>query len=283
MATSTISDIATEFKSLVTEAVAGGFAGVPVMQNIGAVDMRFDLEARLGATVNIPMFSCIGDFEDVSTDGTGLTAASVTVTAATATVFQSGKLVEITDFADKTCPSVEEVKNQILKGYQRRINKACITAACATDAGMTLDCYNASTPAYLNYDQLCDGLALFGDEVEDVCGIVVHPDVLAQLRKTKDDVKRPIFTDAVNGGLGTVLGIPVYVSSTLTPAGNKYTSLILKRNSIGLWVSGNPTIEVDRNIEKATNKLAVHIFAACAKYPRMGGLSKSGVVILQHN
>ena len=283
MAQTTITSIDSAFTNLLTEALTTGFTGVSLLGSTGAVELKDGLRAKVGSQVVVPQFSALSEFSDVSTDGAALTPAALTVGKATATVVQSGNAVEITDYEDKCMPTIEVAKAKILEGAQRRFNLECINAAVATDSNMTLDVWNSTTPAYLDNSLIADGLAKLGDEEDQIAGFVIHSATKQRLRKLLDSTNRPLFNDPVGGGVATLFGYPVFVSDLMPVSSGKYTSLILKKNSIGLWINENPVIESQRDVLKASTILASHIFFAACKYPKMNGRAKSGVVILKHN
>lgn len=283
MAQETISNIDSNFLNILSDSISAGLAGVHVMGQTGAVELKTGLRAKLGTQVVIPQFSALSEFADVSTDGTPITPVALSVGKNTATVVQSANATDITDFAEKSLPSIEEAKRQLLEGAQRRFNLECINAAVAAEAGMTIDIWNSTTPAYLDNTLISDGLAKLGDEEDQIAGFVIHSATKQRLRKLLDSTNRPLFNDPVGGGVATLFGYPVFVSDLMPVATGKYTSLILKKNSIGLWINENPAVESQRNVLSASTVLATHIYFAACKYSKMNGKSKSGVVILKHN
>jgi HK97 family phage major capsid protein len=85
----------------------------------------------------------------------------------------------------------------------------------------------------------------------DVAAVVVHSKVVGDLRKVKDANGLPLFTDAQQGGLPKVLGLPLIVSDrapVITGTPTKYVTLFVLRGGLALWYNGEPKIETDRDI-----------------------------------
>lgn len=283
---------------ILVDAIEGVIAaGVTVMGGTGAAIVNTNAtfgEGDIGDTVSIPYFGSLGEFEDVA-DGAPLTPVALTQTREEATVIRSGKAFSMTDWAatGKSDPYGEAAR-QLVGGFTRRIDKLLIDAALTADAPMTLDRYGdvaaeaSDTTAYpLSYDVFTDARQLFGDEQTDIAALVVRSEVLSKMRKLRDGDMRPLLVEPTANSLPIFQGVPVFVTDRIaTVAGTfnpMYRSLLLKRNSLSAWINGSPKVETDRDILASINIAAVNFYLTAHKYLRLPGLSKGGVVIIQHN
>jgi HK97 family phage major capsid protein len=272
-------------------AVKGQLAGMRVFDSSPACVINGSLGSSQGGdTIKIPYFGTLGELDDLAAEGDALTPASLSQTSETATVSHSGKAFEATQWAilaadPRSDPYVEGAR-QIGESTRRRVDKALIDVAVATDAPMTVDVYNASTPRNMDYDLFLSGRRLWGDEQDDIVGMVVHSKVLFDMYGLRDSTGRPLLIDMADGGQPRFLGIPVKVSDRLTATADspaKYTSLILKRNALAFWYNAAPTVYSVVDPAADTRLTYTHIYWAAHRYSRLPGSTKSGVVILKHN
>lgn len=283
---------------ILVDAIEGVIAaGITVMGGTGAAIVNTNAtfgEGDIGDTVSIPYFGSLGEFEDVA-DGAPLTPVALTQTREEATVIRSGKAFSMTDWAatGKSDPYGEAAR-QLVGGFTRRIDKLLIDAALTADAPMThtvwVDDSDLADQRALTYDVFTDARTLFGDEQMDIAALVVRSEVLGKMRKLRDGDNRPLLVEPTANALPIFQGIPVFVTDRLTTVAGtpvtgdtKYRSLILKRNSLSAWINGSPRVETDRDILASINIAAVNFYLTAHKYLRLPGLSKGGVVIIEHN
>lgn len=199
------------------------FMDSPLAQmNAVVTDGSFDGGAdAIGNEIKIPYFGALGDFEENVPDGTPATPKKLGQTLELATVTRDTLAFEVTRWARNAMGGdpYKEAANQVAQAARRQMDKRLIAAAVAT-GGLVKDVYNAGTPAYLTYDLLVDAKMMFGDEQEDVVGMMVHSKALADLYKLKDSVGRPLLTDPRDGELPRFLGLPVGVSDRLPLTGS---------------------------------------------------------------
>jgi len=237
---------------------------------------------RGGDTVKVPYFNVIGEF-DIVPEGQALTPVRITMTSETATVQRAGKAVEMTTWAQLSAQYADpyaELARQLVEGAIRKFDAALIEAANATGSGQTT--VNRDT-ATITYDAIVDALNAFGDAQVDVAAVVVHSKVLGDLRKVKDSNGLPLFTDAQQGGLPRVLGLPLIVSDrapVITGTPTKYVSLFVLRGGLALWYNGEPKIETDRDILADSTVMAVNTYFVAHRYKRPPLYDKPPVVRL---
>ena len=269
--------------SLLVDAIKTGFAGMTVMQGTGAAIVRTNMSegaSKVGSKVIIPYFTNMGEAEDVSTDGGALTPASLTSSTTEATVKHSGKAFEMTYLAKSGAGDpYAEAAAQIVEACKRRIDKAIIDAASLeTDWSSYIMDGSAST---FNLEALVDTMALFGDQPDDFAALVVHSKIRRDMYKIKDTTGRPILTDSQNG-VPPVLrayGIPVITSDRVKASTGVYSNLLVKKNSIGVWIDGNPKVLTDTIALSDSEVVAAHIYWCANRYTIMPGSDKPGVAI----
>ncbi len=63
----------------------------------------------------------------------------------------------------------------------------------------------------------------------------------------------------------------------------KFTTLLLKKDALVYWTSGNPSFEEWHSPLTATDVCALNVYDVAYRYARMPGLTRGGVVALKHN
>ena len=267
---------------ILADAVAGGWPNRIALFGTGAAVESSTLPeaSRGGDVVKVPYFGSIGEFDDVA-EGVALVPATLTMTSETANVQRAGKAVEITTWAQMAAMYADpyaEVSRQIIEGARRKFDSALLTAAGAASQ-IVVD----RSTATISYDAIVDALQGWGDQSQDVAAVVVHSKVLGDLRKIRDANGLPLFTDAQQGGLPRILGLPLIVSDrapTIAGTPTKYTTLLIKRGALALWYNRVPTIETDRDILVDADILSCNIYYVAHCYSRLPGINKPGIVRL---
>lgn len=176
----------------------------------------------IGNEVEVPYFGTMGDFEENVADGTAATPKKIQQTSEKATVSRDTLAFEVTRWGKnaKGGDAYVESAQQVVSATLRAMDKRLITAASSTSSGLVKSVYSASSPKYLDYDLLVDGLAMFGDEQQDVVGLAVSSRTLADLYKLRDAMGRPLLTSVPDGGLPRFMGLPVATSDRLPTTGS---------------------------------------------------------------
>lgn len=270
---------------MLVEAIQAGFAGIEVMGKTGAVIVNTSMQhgkASVGESVKIPYFSNIGELEDLAADGDALTPVGISTSLETATVLHSGKSVEATWWAQMSALSdpYAEMARQMNEAVMRRAFKAAINL-CNTDANM-LELDVSGSSLKLDYDVMIDAKLKFGDEDDGIAALVVHSKTKADLRKLKSSTGVPLFIDGINGDVDRFTGVPVFTSDRLDVSSGTYTSLVLKRGSVVIWLNGQPVVLADKDILANSDITAVHIYWAAHAYKKMPGRTKAGVCRIKH-
>lgn len=288
------------------DAIRGEFAGAKALYGSGAsfvTPRGFPSNARGGDKITIPYFGTIGEFEDLANNegGSGavpaLTPAKITMTDEEATVQHSGKAFEITNWSQLAAVYADpyaEAARQMREGLERMADAKLL--AQANTSTLVHDIYSSTNAAGSEpeWDELLEARFKFGDEQNDIALMVMHSDVVLRLLQQADTQGRPIWQDVLkSGGLpAEVLGVPVKMSdrATKTPeaggasTATRYDTLIIKRNALAFWFSGNePSVQTDRDILADTDVAAIHVYYAAHRYSRVAGGTTTGVVKFRHN
>ena len=264
------------------------FAGRVVVAN--AALSNDTLVGNPGDEVAFPKWDALTDLDDL-TEGVAMTPEALTQSSSKATIKEAGKAVEITDKAMLTGlgdPQAEAIRQFGLLAA-RKVDADLIAAATATvTGGITRPngtVVGNSAPlthtlpaggTALTWDALVDATAKFGDdfELDDVYGMFIRSDAKAAMLKD-DQFIQASQTQSGNdiirrGFIGQVGGMNVFVTDRL-PA---RTSLIVKRNSLGVLWKRRPIVEQDRDILKRTNVVTTNLHYAVKR------LNDKGVLVL---
>lgn len=202
-------------------------------------------ENRVGiGTVTIPRFGVIGEFADNPED-TAPTASTFKSTNETATPARSSLLFEVTKWASLESREgddpYKEALRQIDVAATREMDR--IVVAKAVTGAISHDIYSSSAPAYLDWDAIVDARAKWGDEQDDIVGMVVHSRVEAGLRKLRDASGRPLLLDSMRqDGVVTFCGIPISVSDRVPLTSSSMGTVTETGATVGgVGLTGTPT------------------------------------------
>ena len=138
------------------------------------------LSARGGDKIEVPYFDLLGDLEDVN-EGVALSVATIPDgSREEASVARAGKAIRLSDWkrmAENFADPYAEYTRQLNEAVGRRWDRALIAAAANTSglpSSHIIDRYDGSTPVKLSWQFALDGRRPFGDEQEDVVGMVIH-------------------------------------------------------------------------------------------------------------
>lgn len=211
---------------LLQSAVSGAFAqGNAIMQSkfaaVGAAVSNGTMASKnIADTIRIPYFNTIGDFVEISTDGTAATINSLAQTTETASVRHDALAFEVTRWAQSSAGKdiYQEAAEQIVKSCGRKMDSLVTTAAAASPLVKSM--YSSSVPRTLDYDAIVDAKFLWGDEQDDIAALVIHSKTSADLFKLKDGAGHPLLSSPVEGGLPRFVGMPVIVSDLVPLTGS---------------------------------------------------------------
>lgn len=182
----------------------------------------------IGVTIRVPYFGTIGEFTN-NPDGSSTTPNKIQQTSETATVTRDSLAFEVSAWAQgiaAVSPNLidpyEEAARQVLVAAERAMDKRIITAASA--AGVYVkDVYSSTVPVTINWDLVIDAkVEGWGDEQDDLAGILVHSHTHKDMMKLKDSTGRPLLIQSQqdDGPLDRFCGLPVVISDRVPLTGS---------------------------------------------------------------
>jgi N4-gp56 family major capsid protein len=257
MATKTTDIIIPEVLSAMISAQIPGNLALAGTDRVVTLD---NLQGKPGDRVKIPRWSAIGEFAPL-TEGVAMTPVNLTANSTEAVVKEFGKSVEITELA--LMSSYEDPLKALAEQFARYAAMAVDKELIKTAETTTL---SISVAATISLNAVIDAKALFSDEQDDIA-LVLHPKVYADLLKLSEfKTLTSVSSDVIQKGqVGTLYGMPVYVSRFLTKTPgtpDTYTNLLVKRAALGLWYKKQMEVKKDVDILKRTTVIAASsIFA----------------------
>lgn len=261
--------VATDFfnPEILDEAVEGEFSGKNAfmggagLARLGAVVVSGSMPEggpnAVGQTVTVPYFGTIGEFIENNADGSGdaatLAPKPLKQTSENATVTRDSLGFEISRWSRGNAlvnPAVKdpysEAARQIMVAATRAMDRRCIAAASASGVYVN-DVYSASSPKTLDWDTLIDTkFNAWGDEQDDVVGMIVHSHTKKDLLKLKDANGKLLLVNSQNDGdFDRFNGLPVITSDrapltgsamgSVTSSGSTPPVATLTGTPLGAW------------------------------------------------
>jgi hypothetical protein len=234
MATTTISNRDFDVQIL-TEVVRGAFAQKDAfmgsrMVDAGAIAVNGQMTQDadfIGNEITVPYFGTLGEFV-ANADGNAITPKSISMTNEKGTVTRDSLGFEVSHWARNSGPTdgdpYVESARQILAAARRAMDRRCIVAAEGTP--LIHDVFSSSSPQTLNYDVMVDGASKWGDENENVVGLVTHSRTLTDLRKLRYADGKPMLTEGARfNDVPMLAGVPVLQSDRAPLTGSTMGSV----------------------------------------------------------
>jgi hypothetical protein len=212
------------------DAIIAGFVGVKALDGSEAVVVNDSLpgDKGNGSKVTVPYFGNMGEFEDISPDGDGPAPTKLTMDSEQASVIQSAKGWNLTDWAQMQAQFADpegEGARQLIEMASRRGDKALIDASTSgLPSTMIKDVHSNTTPRKMDWDGLVDAKMLWGDEQEEIVLLAMHSKTYGDVQKIKSADGIPLFQPPEDGGPARFAGIPIRVSDRLAPDHSNVTS-----------------------------------------------------------
>ena len=252
------------YAQLVRDKIAGKVKVAQFLVNLG------DLHGKVGETLTMPKWGYIGDAKDwnIATP-MDVTQMKQTSTKATIKAIQA-PAVKVADYDDEVelGNAIEEASNQQAIGVARKYDTDAI--ACALESPLK---YQLATKNTVTQDEMIAILGLYGDDRDsaDFDAIVIHSSFAPSFYKMDMFTSRNLtMTEdgngiAVNGEIGTFLGIPVVLSDRLYDATNQEGFiLVMKKNAISIIPKENPFAEASRDASLRQTTIYLSQFYAMA-------------------
>ena len=252
------------YAQLVRDKIAGKVKVAQFLVNLG------DLHGKVGETLTMPKWSYIGDAKDWNINTPmDTTQMKQTSTKATIKAIQA-PAVKVADYDNEVelGNAIEEASNQQAIGVARKYDTDAI--ACALTSPLK---YQLATKNTVTQAEMISILGLYGDDRDsaDFDAIVIHSSFAPSFYAMDMFVSRNLtMTEdgngiAVNGEIGTFLGIPVVLSDRLYDATNQEGFiLVMKKNAISIIPKENPFAEASRDASLRQTTIYLSQFYAMA-------------------
>lgn len=256
MAQTTVSDVFQP--EILTEAVQAAFGQKAAfmgsrLASLGACVVEGTMpegdRQAIGSTIKVPYFGTIGEFVN-NPDGTALTPSKVQQTSESCTVTRDSLGFSVTAWARGNAhvnmnvgDPYQEAARQIVVAAERAMDKRIITAAGASGVYVK-DVYSSTTPVLISHDLILDArFDGWGDEQDDLAGILMHSQAHKDAMKIKDGQGRPLLLSSLGEGgpLDTFAGLPVCVSDRVPVTGSTMNTAVSSGTSPPvLTLTGTP-------------------------------------------
>lgn len=194
-----------------------------------------------GNTITIPKWAYVGDAEDIA-EGIAMDTAQLATTDSQVTIKKAGKAVELTDEAvlSGLGDPIGTAARQVTKAIASKVDNDIVTALLTTST-----VYN-EVAATFGKELIVQGIALFGEDMEDAEVLIINNTQYAELMVHADFVDKTKYGADVlyTGEIGMIYGARVLVSAKV-PA---KTFLIMKSGAVSLYMKRNLLLESDRDI-----------------------------------
>lgn len=179
-------------------------------------------KGAVNKTVDVPYFGSIGRFTS-NPEGSSVTPQKLGQTSEQATCARSSLAVETSVLAQAVAATdprmgdpYSEAADQAAVEAMREIDRQAV--AVAKTSNLLYDVYSASAPNFLEHRHMVRATSLWGDEQDDIVGMVTHSQALADLAEMTDQNGHTLLKTEQEGPEGiirrTFNGVPLSVSDS---------------------------------------------------------------------
>lgn len=214
------------------------------------------LAGRAGDTVTLPSYNYIGDAEDVA-EGSAIPYEKLTTGTTSVTIKKAGKGTDITDEALLSAygDPQREAGMQLGLSIASKVDNDVITTLQGIISGMTVD----KSSVNICGDSVADALVKFGEDLEGVMTMFVHPTQVATIRKDTNWIAGSELRaeQLVTGSLGQIHGVNVVVSNKVPYNASKtaFENFIIKQGALKIYLKRDTMVETERDIDHKTTKV----------------------------
>lgn len=210
-------------QDVLEDAISAAWENVEALADTGAVILNksFGDGEKIPKKIQVPYFGSLGRYETLA-DGAEASDSGLEQYDEEAEVKRSAKESGITRWAASGVGDpYEETATQITDGAKFYLDEALIKVASDTTdwSHLLVDKYNSGSPKTLDYSMFVEAKMKYRDRQNNIAAVVMASKVMADMYNLTDDVGRPLLTDAKDGGLPRILGVPIVVSDALAPSG----------------------------------------------------------------
>ncbi|WP_346886448.1 N4-gp56 family major capsid protein [Clostridium sp. UBA4395] len=201
------------------------------------------LQGQAGDTITVEKYGYIGEAVKVA-EGGQIPTSDLTMTSQDVKVVKAGNGFTLTDeeVGRRGQEVVNEGKSQLEKSILDGIDSDCYTAL--KTASLTKTCV-----AKLTYDDIVDGVGLFGEEDDEAKVLFISPEQKTAMLKDPMFIRASEMGDKVvmTGVIGEIAGCQIVVSGKVKKVTNKFTNVIVKAGALGIKLKKATNIEEDRD------------------------------------
>lgn len=197
------------------------------------------MDAKAGATIDIPVTKYIGDATEVEA-GEVIPQSDLTQEIMNAHVKKMAKRLTFTQ---------EDINNAYIDVNQEAEKQLLKSIANGVEKDMFAELENSTQKAEvtkLDTDGLADAVVPFGEDLEENMYLFISPSQLAELRKDPDFIVNANHGGKIVGSAGMIFGMEVIVTNRVV--GNK--AFIVKEGALALFLKKAVEVEVDKDITK---------------------------------
>lgn len=223
---------------VLTDTIQGEFAGQnafmnSVLRSQGAVvindQMPHGSPDFIGNEITIPYFGVVGEFASNAEDNP-VTPKPIKTASEKATVVRDSLAFEVSRWARFSGPNdadpYQEFARQVNIAAARKMDAHLIEES-ATSPLLVDEFTTGASPQLLDWDLLIEGRSRFGDEDNQIVGMVVHSRTLKDLRGLRDSDGRLLLVENMaNADVPRFGGVPVIVSDRATNTGSTMTTVV---------------------------------------------------------
>lgn len=211
-------------------------------------------KGAINKTVDIPYWGVLGGFTN-NPEGNSVNPQKLVQGSEQATVGRSSLMVETSVLAQGVAAGHPELgdpygeaADQGMVSAEREMDRLIVDKVKGTP--LLVDLYSASSPVYLEHRHIIQARSKWGDEQDDIVGMVTHSQALADLATTYNSKGEPMLVETVQEGQEGVVrrtfgGVPLSVSDsvpldgssmgTVTPSGSTPPVVTLTGTPTGPW------------------------------------------------
>lgn len=191
-------------------------------------------KGALNKTVDIPYVGVLGGFQN-NPEGSSATPQRIQYTSEQAQIGRSSLMVETSVLAQGigiAHPELgnphDEAADQAMVAAEREMDRIIVNRVKSTN--LVLPLYNASSPVYLEHRHVVQARTKWGDEQDDIVGMVTHSQALADLATLYNARGEPLLVETVQEGQEGVVkrkfgGVPLTVSDSVPLDGSSMGSV----------------------------------------------------------
>lgn len=208
--------------------------------------------AFIGNEITVPYFGTIGEFE-ANPDGSSVSPKTISLTNEKATISRDSLAFETSHWARHSGPAdadpYEEAARQVREAAIRAMDKRIIAAAATTP--LILDVHSTTSPVLLDTVLMARARAKWGDEGNDVAGMIAHSMTVASLRMLRYDNGEHMLVDPKGSNdVPRFCGVPVIESDRAPLTGSTMAAVVSTGTTPPVaTITGTPNGPIDLRIE----------------------------------